>query len=158
MCRTLLRNREDLHPDRLAAMWNTFLDAGVHGEDVLAAWIAKEELRMLFTATCAGQVRDRLHAFFSWCATHDHIPELVTLAETISRWREEIAAAIGVEQVLGGVAVGHAGVRYGQSWHLDDDPPFVGTALIQDGIDSGRCPVATATSRGRRSGHRVGNI
>jgi transposase len=25
---------------------------------------------------------------------HDHIPELVTLAETVSRWREPIAAAI----------------------------------------------------------------
>jgi transposase len=91
---TLLRNLEDLHPDWLAAMWNTFIDAGTHGEQVLAAWIAKEELRAVFTATCAGQVRDRLHRFFSWCAAHDHIPELVTLAETISRWREPIAAAI----------------------------------------------------------------
>jgi hypothetical protein len=37
---------------------------------------------------------DRLHRFFTWCAAHDHIPELVTLAETVSRWREHIAAAI----------------------------------------------------------------
>jgi transposase len=94
MRRTLLRNHQDLHPDRFAAMWNTFIDAGVHGEQVLAAWIAKEELRKLFTATSAGQVRDQLHRFFTWCATHDHIPELVTLAETVSRWREHIAAAV----------------------------------------------------------------
>ncbi|GLW96080.1 ISL3 family transposase [Microtetraspora sp. NBRC 16547] len=94
MRRTLLRNYENLHPDRFAAMWNTFIDAGVHGEQVLAAWIAKEELRKVFTATCSGGVRDRLHAFFSWRAAHDHIPELVTLAETVSRWREQIAAAV----------------------------------------------------------------
>ncbi|MEU8252419.1 ISL3 family transposase, partial [Nonomuraea sp. NPDC048916] len=94
MRRTLQRNYEDLHPDRFTAMWNTFIDAGPHGEEVLAAWIAKEELRKVFTATCAAGVRDRLHAFFSWCHTHDHIPELVTLAETVSRWREQIAAAV----------------------------------------------------------------
>jgi hypothetical protein len=65
-------------------MGNTFIDAGAHGEDVLAAWLAEEELRALFTATCGGQVRDRLCRFFAWCAAHHHIPELVTLAETVS--------------------------------------------------------------------------
>ncbi|MFI6927251.1 transposase [Nonomuraea spiralis] len=114
---TLLRNREDLQSDRFAAIWNTFLDAGVHGQDVLAAWIAKEELRALFTAICASQVRDRLHAFVSWCATHDHMPELVTLAETISRWREEIAAAI-ILKVSNAKTEGPTGHQAGPSHRL----------------------------------------
>jgi hypothetical protein len=43
-----------------------------------------------------------------------------------------IAEASGVEQVLWGIAVGHAAVRYSQSGHLDNDPPLGGTALTLD--------------------------
>ena len=39
---------------------------------------------------CERQVRDRLFSFYDWCAQHDDIPELVTLARTISRWEDEI--------------------------------------------------------------------
>jgi transposase len=39
-------------------------------------------------------VRDRLFAFYDWCARHDDIPELITLARTISRWEDVIAAAV----------------------------------------------------------------
>jgi transposase len=35
-----------------------------------------------------------LFAFYDWCAQHDDIPELVTLAATISRWEDEIIAAV----------------------------------------------------------------
>jgi len=43
---------------------------------------------------CERQVRDRLFSFYDWCAQHDDIPELVTLARTISRWEDEITAAV----------------------------------------------------------------
>jgi hypothetical protein len=43
---------------------------------------------------CERQVRDRLFSFYDWCARHDDIPELVTLARTISRWEDEITAAV----------------------------------------------------------------
>ena len=33
-------------------------------------------------------------AFYDWCAQHDDIPELLTLAKTISRWENEITAAV----------------------------------------------------------------
>jgi transposase len=39
-------------------------------------------------------VRDRLFAFYDRCAQHDDIPELNTLAATISRWEDAITAAV----------------------------------------------------------------
>ena len=39
-------------------------------------------------------VRGRLFAFYDWCAQNHDIPELVTLARTISRWEDEIVAAV----------------------------------------------------------------
>jgi len=43
---------------------------------------------------CERQVRDRLFAFYDWCAAHDAIPELLTLATTISRWEQQIITAV----------------------------------------------------------------
>ena len=86
--RLLLRGRERLSPVALARMWNGCVDHDPTGQ-ILTAWIAKEELRAL-CATAArgghpGEIRDRLHAFYSWCADAQ-IPELTTLAETIETW------------------------------------------------------------------------
>jgi transposase len=39
-------------------------------------------------------VRDRLFAFYDWCARHDDIPELLTLARTVARWENEIVAGV----------------------------------------------------------------
>ena len=39
-------------------------------------------------------VRGRLFSFYDWCAQHDDIPELLTLARTISRWEDQIVAAV----------------------------------------------------------------
>jgi len=39
-------------------------------------------------------VRGRLFRFYDWCAQHDDIGELVTLARTISRREDEIVAAV----------------------------------------------------------------
>ena len=43
----MLRNREDLTPEKFADMWNRLIDLGQAGEQILTAWIAKEELRAL---------------------------------------------------------------------------------------------------------------
>ena len=40
------------------------------------------------------QVRDRLFAFCDWCAQHEDVPELQTLAGTIARWENEIVTAV----------------------------------------------------------------
>jgi transposase len=86
--RLLLRGRERLSERALARMWNGCVDHDPSGQ-ILSAWIAKEELRTL-CATAArdappGEIRDRLYAFYRWCADAD-IPELTTLAETIDTW------------------------------------------------------------------------
>ena len=78
------------------------LDRDRYGQEIAAAWIGKEKLRdalnlrarVTGSVPCDRQVRDRLYAFYDWCAQHDDIPELVTLAKTVSRWEDEIAAAV----------------------------------------------------------------
>ena len=40
------------------------------------------------------QARDRLFAFYDWCAQNEDIPELLSLARTISRWESEIVTAV----------------------------------------------------------------
>ena len=49
---------------------------------------------MTGSTPCERDVRGRLFAFYDWCAQHDDIPELLTLARTISRWEDEIVAAV----------------------------------------------------------------
>jgi transposase len=50
--------------------------------------------RVTGSTPCERQVRDKLFAFYDWCARHDDIPELLTLAKTISRWENEIVTAV----------------------------------------------------------------
>jgi hypothetical protein len=89
--RLLLRGRERLSARALARMWNGAIDHEPTGQ-LLAAWIAKEELRALLALAAhrddpraRESVRRRLWAFYSWCADTD-IPELHTLAATIEAW------------------------------------------------------------------------
>ena len=95
------RNLEDLSPDKFARVIDT-LDADGHGQQILLAWIAKEKLRNALnlraritgSRPCERQVRGRLFAFYDWCAQNEKIPELVTLATTVSRWEDEIVTAV----------------------------------------------------------------
>jgi transposase len=97
----LVRNLERLSPGQFAKVIDT-LDRDRYGQEIAAAWIAKEKLRdalnlrarVTGSTPCEHQVRGRLFAFYDWCAQHDDIPELVTLARTISRWEDEITAAV----------------------------------------------------------------
>ena len=97
----LVRNLEHLSPDQFAKIIDT-LDRGRYGQEIAAAWIGKEKLRdalnlrarVTGSVPCERQVRDRLFVFYDWCAQHDDIPELVTLARTISRWEDETTAAV----------------------------------------------------------------
>lgn len=97
----LVRNLEHLTPDQFSKII-TSLEGDTGGQQILLAWIAKEKLRDLIRlrqgiasrAPTVEQVRHALYEFFAWCATHDHIPELLTLARTIDRWRDPIINAI----------------------------------------------------------------
>jgi transposase len=93
--RRLLRNREDLAYEKFAEMWNRLIDLGAAGEEILAAWIAKEELRCLLALARSRPVRTRiahrLHRFYTWCADTE-IAELHRLAATIEAWWPQIEA------------------------------------------------------------------
>ena len=78
------------------------LGRDVAGQELLAAWIAKEKLRDVLnlrarvtrSAPCERDVRDRLFRFYDWCSANDDIPELLTLARTISTWETELVRAV----------------------------------------------------------------
>ncbi len=97
----LARNLEHLRPGQFSKVMDT-LGRDRHGQEILAAWIGKEKLRDVLnlrakvtrSAPCERDVHDRLFRFYDWCAANDDIPELITLARTISRWEAEIVAAI----------------------------------------------------------------
>jgi transposase len=97
----LARNLENLRPDQFAKVIDT-LDADADGQQIALAWIAKEKLRdalnlrarVTGSTPCERQVRDRLFAFYDWCAQNEDIPELISLAGTISRWEGEIVTAV----------------------------------------------------------------
>jgi transposase len=86
--RHLLRARERLSSKRFTTMWNACIEIDPSG-DLLATWIAKEELRALLA--CARQhaprhvIRGRLHDFYVWCADTD-VAEIRTLAALIETW------------------------------------------------------------------------
>jgi transposase len=97
----LVRNLENLTPAQFEKIIET-LDADEAGQQIALTWIAKEKLRDVLnlrarvtgSTPCERQVRDRLFAFYDWCAQNEAIPELPGLARTISRWEDEIVAAI----------------------------------------------------------------
>jgi transposase len=87
----LLRNLEHLTPEQFAKIMDT-LSRDRDGQEIAVAWIAKEKLRHALnlraritgSTPCERDIRDRLTAFYDWCAQNDDIPELVSLATTIS--------------------------------------------------------------------------
>ena len=97
----LVRNLEHLAPAGFAKIIDT-LSADPAGQEILAAWIAKEKLRdalnlrVRITGSVPPEraVRDRLFAFYDWCTQNDDISELVSLAKTISRWEDQIVCAV----------------------------------------------------------------
>ena len=69
--RRLLRGRERLSDQAYSRMWEEILAQDATGE-LLATWIAKEELRYLLalarTHAARSEISDRLFAFYDWCA------------------------------------------------------------------------------------------
>jgi transposase len=85
----------NLSPRRFAKLWNTLVDLGDPGYQILAAYIAKEELRELLALARTGPDRyrtaQRPYDFSHWCARSDQ-PELERLATTTERWRPHVEA------------------------------------------------------------------
>jgi transposase len=89
----LVRNLEHLSPAQFTKIMSA-LGRDAAGQELLAAWIAKEKIRDVLnlrarvtrSAPCERDVRDRLFRCYDWCAANDGIPGLLTLARTISAW------------------------------------------------------------------------
>jgi transposase len=94
--RRLLRARERLTAEQFNRMWDDILSQEATGE-LLAAWIAREELRYLLslarTRPPRSEISNRLFAFYDWCARAD-VPEVTTLVRTIEAWWPQILAFI----------------------------------------------------------------
>jgi transposase len=94
-------NIENLDPAHLGIIVET-LDGDGDGQQIAAAWIAKEHLRALLAlritkthvSPAPSQVRDKLAAFYLWCADHHDIPEVKTLAATIEKWQQPVIDAV----------------------------------------------------------------
>jgi transposase len=94
--RRLLTGQQRLSAKGFETMWNSLIDSDPSGQ-ILATWIAKEELRTLLALARTHAPRDviaaRLYVFYAWCAS-TMIDELHTLAGTVETWWPEIEAFI----------------------------------------------------------------
>ncbi len=99
----LRRGQERLSKTARHKLLCALADLGDAGRQIGAAWRAKELLRDLAKlspnttglAATRDQVSKALQAFFDFAATTGaSVPEIQTLAETISTWRAEIARAV----------------------------------------------------------------
>jgi len=92
--RRLLSGYERLSAKAFVKLWNSLIDSDPSGQ-ILAAWIAKEELRKLLALARTDPPRDQIAAqlgvFYAWCASTT-IAELHTLATTVETWWPEIEA------------------------------------------------------------------
>jgi transposase len=94
-------NIENLSQDHLATIIGV-LDGDADGQQIAAVWIAKEHLRDLLALRATrthvtpapSAVRDKLATFYIWCADHDDIPEIKTLAATIGKWQQPVIDAV----------------------------------------------------------------
>jgi transposase len=99
----LVRNDEKLSDAARGRLLCTLADLGEHGFPLGTARRAKELLRDVLKlsptrttrATTRTDIDRALTRFFEYCGTVGHtVPEIVTLAETISTWRVEVANAV----------------------------------------------------------------
>ncbi|MEJ7743730.1 MAG: ISL3 family transposase [Nocardioidaceae bacterium] len=88
--RVLLRGAENLTATAYSRML-AGLDAGDHGEEVSAAWIACQELRHVYTAPTLAHARRRLQTFY-WACAIPEVPELHRLGQTIAAWQDQLLA------------------------------------------------------------------
>jgi transposase len=89
--RRVLRRGFDHHTRRSWDRLLAGLDAGDVDQQIGRAWIAAQELRLLYREPDRDRAERRLLRWFTDVAERD-IPELVRLARTLDAWREELLA------------------------------------------------------------------
>jgi len=95
--RRLLTGHERLRPESFAKMWNSLIDTGDAGVQILQAYTVKEELRSLLALAGTNPerhvMRRKLDSFYQHAAATD-APEAHRLAGTIEAWWPAIEAGI----------------------------------------------------------------
>lgn len=94
----LRRNKEDLTEAQRSLLKAELEYMGTYGRQIYAAWQAKELLRDLLRLAISrtrvtpdrSAISAARHRFFAHVADHAHLPELVTLAETVEQWWDGI--------------------------------------------------------------------
>ncbi len=100
--RRLLRRAVDHHSERSWARLLAGLDAGDTTDEQLArAWIAAQDLRLIYHSPDRARAEQALYRWLSYCADAD-IPELARLAATIDSWRTELLAYFDTAKVSNG--------------------------------------------------------
>jgi transposase len=103
--RRLLTAHERLHPASFARMWNSLVDTGDPGWEILGAYVAKEDLRALLALAGTDPdrtvIRSRLEAFYQRAAASP-APEVHRLAGTVEAWWPAVEA---------GIRTGHSNAR-----------------------------------------------
>lgn len=88
--RLLRRGAEHLSPHAWERLLEGIEDGDIDGQ-VSAAWIAAQDLRLIYRAPNREQAQQRLYRWLVQCAD-SQVPELHRLARTIDSWREEFLA------------------------------------------------------------------
>lgn len=95
--RRLLTAHERMTGESFARMWNTLIDTGAPGEEILSAWVVKEDLRALLALAGTQPDREtinrRLWAFYAHAAAST-APEVHRLATTIETWWPAVLAGL----------------------------------------------------------------
>ena len=95
--RRLLTAHEYLRPETFANMWNSLIDTGDPGIEILGAYVVKEDLRSLLAL--AGTHPDRTLIARRLTTFYDHAaattsPEVHRLAATVDRWWPAVLAGL----------------------------------------------------------------
>ena len=88
----MLRRGAEHLTDRAWDRLLTGVEAGDSGGQVAAAWIAAQDLRLLYRAPDKARAAQLLHELLVHCADSG-VPELARLGRTLDTWRPEILNA-----------------------------------------------------------------
>jgi transposase len=99
--RRVLRRGHDHHSNTSWTRLLHGLDLGDPDGEVAAAWIAAQDLRLLYRHTDPARAAEAFHRWLTFCADSE-VPELHRLARTLDSWRDELLARFTVGAVSNG--------------------------------------------------------
>lgn len=99
--RRVLRRGHDRHSDTSWTRLLRGLDLGDPRGEVAAAWIAAQDLRLLYRHRDPQRAAQAFSRWLALCADSE-VPELHRLARTLDSWREELLARFTVADVSNG--------------------------------------------------------